>query len=1091
VVNSTADTASPPAGTDTLRSAITDSNATPGPNSITFILPSGSTISPASPLPTLTQGVTIDGTIGGKPGIVIDGTGAGAGSNGFTLNATGVTIKGLDIGNFSGTGVEILGPGGDTVAGCYIGVNLAGTAAMPNHTDGVFISSSPNNTIGGSSAGSNVISGNTGTGVDVAGAVSRNNVVSFDFIGTDVTGSAALPNNIGVSDELAANTLLSNDLISGNTAGGIMFESGSNNIVRATLVGTNAAGTSALGNGTAGVTVQGETNTSIGVAGFGFGNVVSGNHGPGIVVNGSTGTVVANTIVGMNKTGTAAVGNTADGILIDNASVNTTIGGSTGALGDFISGNTNNGIDVQSLSTGTVIQLAHIGSDVSGLIGIGNGQNGIQFQQTSGKVMQSTILDNGQSGVLLLGGTGSLLTSNTIGDPFTGLHGNAVDGVFVFGSNNNTIGAPSAGNNISANANFGVAIESGSRNNFVSGNFIGLDAAGHGGKGNANGVAVFDSPGTTIGATAGNGGNIIGSNHATNTGYGITIHGNSPGTLIIGNAVGLSGDLVTAAPNASGIILDATSGVVIQQNFLSGNTVDGIFVNGGSASLIRQNFIGTDISGLNAVGNGGDGVDIVGAANITVGGTNGSQANVIGANHGYGIQVSGAGASATTITQNLIGVNLTGKTAMGNGQSGIWVNNVPGTVIGGSPSTANVIANNGAEGILITGVAATGTSVVNNYLGLAADGITAGANALDGILVQSTPGVVIAYNVISGNTNYGVHIASASGAAIFGNLIGTDVFGAGAKPNGLAGVLLDNASGNVVGGTAGGASRNVIAGNALYGVFIANAGATGNTIAGNFIGVNASGATALANGVDGVLVQAPGNTIGGTAAGARNVISGNASAGVHLAGGGSNSLVAGNLIGTDLNGVTAIGNGSFGVTVDGTGTGSATHNTIGGSSAAARNLISGNGFVNVNVSGPLATGTLIAGNLIGTNLAGTVGLFATPYGIIINGAPSNTVGGTTAGLGNTISGSISAGLEIVNAGGSNNLVQGNLIGRVAGSSASLANNIGVIINNAPNNTVGGAAAGAGNTITGNTSNIIQVTGSGATGNQTSGNIIGP
>ncbi len=436
-------------------------------------------------------------------------------------------------------------------------------------------------------------------------------------------------------------------------------------------------------------------------------------------------------------------------------------------------------------------------------------------------------------------------------------------------------------------------------------------------------------------------------------------------------------------------------------------------------------------------------------------------------------------------------MNLTGRTAAGNGQSGIWVNNVPGTIIGGSPQLANVIANNGAEGILITGAAATNTSVVNNYVGLGADGLTVGANADDGILVEGSPNVNIAYDLVSGNTDYGIHIASgAHGATLTGNLIGTDVFGAGAKPNGLAGVVLDNVSGNIIGGNVS-AARNVIAGNSLYGIFIAGTSATGNTIAGNFIGVDSSGAKALANGVDGVLVQSPGNTIGGTASGARNVISGNASAGVHLANGASNNLVAGNLIGTDLHGVVAVGNGTFGINVDGTGTGSTTHNTIGGSTTAAQNLISGNGFVNLNISGSLSTGTLVTGNLIGTNLADTAGLFATPYGIIINGSPTDTVGGTTAGLGNTISGSISAGLYIVNSGASGNLVQGNLIGRVAGAAASLANNIGVIINDAPNNTVGGAASGAANTITGNTTNTIQVTGSARPGIRPAATSSGP
>ncbi len=1086
VVNSTADTLSPPAGTVTLRSAITASNATTGPNTITFNLPSGSTISPGSALPQITQPVTINGVSSGKPGIIIDGTSAGTGTNGFTLGSTGVEVEGLDIVHFNGTGIEINSPGGDTVAQDYIGVNAAGSAAAPNHVDGIFVFNSSNNTIGGSGAASNVISGNQETGVDLAGG-SNNNVVSFDVVGANVTGTAAVANNIGISEEDGTGNLIANDLVSGNTAGGISLESGSSNLVRASLIGTDTTGSSAIGNGSFGINILGETGTTIGVAGFGAGNDVAGNTGPGITISDSTNTVVANTVVGMNKGATAAIPNTLDGILVANTSTGTTIGGTSPSLGNFISGNGDNGVDVELGSTGTVIEKTHIGSDVTGLLGIANGQNGIQFNQTSGQVLFDSIVDDGQSGVLLEGGSGTLITGSYIGDVAAGTHGNAADGVFVFGSNNNTIGGASAGNVISSNGQYGVTVENGSKNNLISSNFIGLNGEGGPGRGNSNGVAVFDSTGTTVGGVTGTGGNVI----SSNTNYGVDVHGaDSGGTVIEGNIIGLSAS-GAAAPNASGIILDGTAGVLISQNVISANTVDGVFVSGGFSSVLTRNLIGTDVTGFTGEGNGGDGVDIVGATFITVGGTSSSLTNVIAGNSGYGVQISGAGATNNTIEGDLIGVNLSGRTALGNGASGIWVNNVPLTTIGGAPQAYNVIANSGAQGILITGSAATGTSVVNNYLGIDADGITLGPNADDGILVQGTPGVTIAFNLISGNKANGVHISSgATGAAIFGNLIGTDVFGANPKANGLAGVFIDNTSGSQIGGTSSSA-RNVISGNTEDGILISGSSATGNTVAGNFIGTTSNGAAALANKVDGVLVEGPGNTIGGTASGSRNVISGNGSAGVHLAGGGSHNLVAGNFIGTDLNGATAIGNGFYGVSVDGSGTTASNNNTIGGSTTAAQNVISGSGVVNVNVGGPLATGTLIAGNLIGTNLAGTFGLFATTYGVILNDAPSNTVGGTTAGMGNTISGSTSIGLYIVNPGASTNLVQGNLIGRATSGNPSLANGLGVSILSAPNNTVGGAASGAANTITGNTTNAIQVAGSGATGNQITGNNVGP
>lgn len=1076
----------------TLRWAVTQSNATgPGPNSITFNLPAGqTTIQPASLLPTITRAVTIDATTepnyAGAPLVTLDGTAAGAGVNGFNVGAAGVTIKGLAIGNFRGAGVELLAPGGDTIASSFIGTDRTGKAAAPNGVAGVLISSSPNNTVGGSSAQLNLISGNAGPGVQISGAASRGNVVSFDSIGVDATGKAALANTLGVANQLGVSNLISNVLVSGNTNGGLLFQSGSGNVIQAANVGLDFFGTTGVPNGQFGIELENESNDAVGSAGFANLNFVSKNGGAGVIVNGGAGNRVSNSFIGLNKAGNAALGNAADGVLVENAAVNTTVGGTTGTLGNFIAGNANNGVDVQTLSTGTLIKFNFIGSDVGGVIGIPNGQNGVQFQQTSGRVDTDSILDNGQSGVLLFGGSGSTVVNSSIGDVPTGTHGNALNGVFVFGSNNNTIGGLGAGNVISGNADYGVTIEAGSQNNLVLANYVGLSRTGLGNRGNMNGIAVFDSSGTTIGGTSAAAGNIIGGN----TQYGVDVHGtDSPGTLVLGNIIGIAATGLVTAPNASGIILDATSGVVVQQNIVSGNVVDGIFVNGGSGSLIKSNLIGTNTAGTGAMGNGADGVDIVGANHITVGGPTNASTNIIGANAGYGVQVSGAGASANTITGDFIGFGLGGSTPLGNGQSGISVENVPGTMIGGSPTAYNLIGNNALEGISVSGAAASGTQIVNNIVGLAGNGSTVAANGVDGILVnQSATGVNIAFNFISGNTNYGVHLANnANNAFIGGNLIGTDLFGAKARGNGLAGVLIEGTSGNVIGAAS---ARNVISGNKGDGIFIFGATATGNTVQGNFIGTNANGNAALGNAIDGVLVQGPSNTVGGTAAGARNLISGNGFTGIHFTGGGTGNTVAGNWIGLNLAGNGAIGNSFYGVFVDGSGSASAARNTIGGS-AAGKNLVVGSGSVNINVNGAGSTGTLIAGNLIGTDATGVVGLFPTPTGIALNSSPGNIVGGTTAGLGNTISGQASTGISILNAGASGNRVIGNLIGRTITGNVTLGNNVGVLINNAPNNTVGGTTAGAGNTITGNTTNTIQVTGSGATGNQTTGNTIGP
>ena len=129
----------------------------------------------------------------------------------------------------------------------------------------------------------------------------------------------------------------------------------------------------------------------------------------------------------------------------------------------------------------------------------------------------------------------------------------------------------------------------------------------------------------------------------------------------------------------------------------------------------------------------------------------------------------------------------------------------------------------------------------------------------------------------------------------------------------------------------------MISGNDNFGLQIF--GPSGNVVLGNYIGTNRAGTSVLGNSFDGVVIDAGGsnNTIGGTSAGARNIIAGNNADGVILAG--PNNLVQGNYIGTDATGTVVLSNAGAGVTIlDSAG------NTVGGTVAEARNLISGNGF---------------------------------------------------------------------------------------------------------------------------------------------------
>ena len=236
----------------------------------------------------------------------------------------------------------------------------------------------------------------------------------------------------------------------------------------------------------------------------------------------------------------------------------------------------------------------------------------------------------------------------------------------------------------------------------------------------------------------------------------------------------------------------------------------------------------------------------------------------------------------------------------------------------------------------------------------------------------------------------------------------------------------------------------------------------GNTIAGNFVGTNptgmsASGVGIAANGT-GVLVDDSGtNVIGGTTPGARNVLSGNRFGGLFIPS--SANLVQGNYIGIDAAGTAAVPNGN-GVNISGF------NNTIGGTTASARNVISGNGANGgIMLTGVSATGNLIRGNFIGVNAVGSAAVPNTAAGIFLVTVSGNTVGGTAAGTGNIISGNGSSGLDI-RTNSNANVVQGNSIGTDVTGTVGLPNgNDGVFIfGGSSNNSIGGTVAGAGNRI---------------------------
>jgi titin len=219
-------------------------------------------------------------------------------------------------------------------------------------------------------------------------------------------------------------------------------------------------------------------------------------------------------------------------------------------------------------------------------------------------------------------------------------------------------------------------------------------------------------------------------------------------------------------------------------------------------------------------------------------------------------------------------------------------------------------------------------------------------------------------------------------------------------------------SNSTIGGTTAGA-RNVISGNVTSGVILFG---RRTVVQGNYVGTNATGSAALGDQLRGVIVAGSNSVIGGTTAGARNVISGGNAFGVAVGSGAENVVVQGNYIGTDASGAQALGNRVAGVDLST----DAFTTLIGGSAPGAGNVISANAGFGILSRAP---NPVIQGNLIGTNAAGTSAL-ANTVGIELDyfGA---LVGGTAPGARNVISGNTQDGIAVFYF---NNTIQGNYIG---------------------------------------------------------------
>ncbi|MCW5853608.1 MAG: right-handed parallel beta-helix repeat-containing protein [Anaerolineae bacterium] len=340
------------------------------------------------------------------------------------------------------------------------------------------------------------------------------------------------------------------------------------------------------------------------------------------------------------------------------------------------------------------------------------------------------------------------------------------------------------------------------------------------------------------------------------------------------------------------------------------------------------------------------------------------------------------------------------------------------------------------------------------------NGAAAGTDA-NGLVIEAGASRLVGL-VINRFDGYGVVLDTLGGNIVEGTIIGADVAGTADLGNRRGGVLIRNSPSNRIGGTTA-AARNLIAGNGnpgdnAAGVEIVDRLATGNQIQGNYIGVTFNGLNRLGNQGDGVRISTSNNTVGGTAAGAGNVIAANDGHGIHFVSlDATQNHVEGNLIGTNANGTAALGNGQTGIYNEG-----GRINTIGGTASGARNVIAGNGSHGLFIVGSQVT---VQGNLIGTNAAGDTALPNSGQGMQLTDAVNVTIGGTTVGARNVVAGNTQDGIALTR--GSGTVIQGNWIGRSL-TGGSLGNGgAGISLFQSSTSQIGGTAAGAGNIIVNN------------------------
>lgn len=965
----------------------------------------------------------------GTPIITLDGANAGLDANGLTIEGGSSTVKGFEIVNFSANGIEIDTNGHNTVQSCYIGITTSGTAAG-NGTNGIYINGSPGNLIGlRQSVESNIISGNGDDGILIKGVTASSNIVIGNFIGTDASGSVAVPNG-------------------GN---GIELDNAPNNEIGPTNPSSPA-------------TYYNTSNFPTNLPVYGWEGIRGGDSSGQYLITGTT--AVNNVPTGLLYEGTIDGTGTSYAIGLSNWSgssvygPNNLGGGLIQLVGTYQSTSTTatvNGFIFQGTTSSLTNASDYATIDVPGAEY--NYVHSVSGGLAVGNYDSPT--DHGKYGLPLGPGHAFIFDVSNPSSPkyitdisFPGAISNSAYGIWYNGGTSYTI---CGGYSFDAVNNFQNQNESlahaylvdydsstGMFSHWTSFDYpYGTDFLTH-----FQGISSTQPGVYALAADAG-----IKNASAPTQGARMTVSRNADGTFgparwLNLNYPGL--DPTTNLTTADSVYGNQVVGVIlgskglayqatvstsnVLSNVISGNSGNGVLIQGSSATanVVIDNNIGTNEPGTAALGNAGNGIEITNGARLnTIGGDTPTtrtftgvqtispgkpvDGNVISANGGDGVLITG-GALYNTLNGNFIGTDVTGTHAYGNKSDGVAIigadnNSLIGTTISQDPFVyLNLVCGNGGNGLTIDD--SNNTTVQANDFGLADDNLTALGNRLDGMLIEGTSqntqvgGPIPLGNISSANGRNGVEIAdTASGTVVYNNFTGLPAFVDTAVGNKLDGMLITSTGGNNL------LRTDVISGNGLNGVHISG-DASGVQVAEVIIGMDTPGTAPLPNGSNGVLIDgtAHNNLIGGQQVSIipQNTISANDGNGIAIEGNAHDNQIVHSVIGLTSTGKASYGNKGAGIFV----AGNASNTTIGGVSPFDQNVISGNlNGVLLYGGGPI--GTQIIGNLIGTDPSGQKAMPNNGAGVLIINSSGNEVGGAGMDLGNVIAFNNPGGVVVV------------------------------------------------------------------------------